>query len=567
MSIPLIFGPGAQRRRDYITVPTRLSDPPNAFQSSFYPQSKPLTYSLSADPSTWGVANLMPDYREADDRLHYPDWRRDRGKDMGGSIATCRGLTNLGCVVLLSVLIVALFAGYPIATALTKTAQSRNGGFNLGGINGTGQVPMMVGNWAPIDPDTPADVRIKTGWTSEGEFTLVFSDEFNTDYRTFYPGDDPFWEAVDLHYWGTNNLEWYDPEAITTKDGALRITLSQKPDHGLDYMGGMLTTWNKFCFTGGIVEVAVQLPGASDISGLWPAIWSMGNLGRAGYGATLDGLWPYSYDSCDVGTMPNQTRNGLPLAATQDGDTGYGGALSYQSGQRLSRCTCPGSVHPGPMHADGTYVGRAAPEIDLFEGGLTHGQVSQSCQWAPFNHAYEWFNATGNNMQVYDPEISAMNGYKGGVYQQATSIVTQTNHACYELEAGCFAVYGFEYVPGFDDAKAWTLRQGGLAEDPLVEIGPRPIPQEPMYLIMNLGMSKNFGEVDLDHLTFPTTMSIDYIRVYQPSDRINIGCDPPGFPTSAYIEQNPNLTTWVDDYKQVIPGNRHVACSSMRAVD
>ena len=90
---------------------------------------------------------------------------------------------------------------------------------------------MMVGNWGPIDPDTPEDVRIKTGWTSEGEFTLVFSDEFNTDYRTFYPGDDPFWEAVDLHYWGvsvlfcdiervadlrpqTNNLEWYDPEAV-----------------------------------------------------------------------------------------------------------------------------------------------------------------------------------------------------------------------------------------------------------------------------------------------------------------------------------------------------------------
>ena len=32
---------------------------------------------------------------------------------------------------------------------------------------------------------------------------LVFSDEFNVDGRTFYPGDDPFWEAVDLHYWGT----------------------------------------------------------------------------------------------------------------------------------------------------------------------------------------------------------------------------------------------------------------------------------------------------------------------------------------------------------------------------
>lgn len=30
---------------------------------------------------------------------------------------------------------------------------------------------------------------------------LVFSDEFNTDGRTFYPGEDPYWEAVDLHYW------------------------------------------------------------------------------------------------------------------------------------------------------------------------------------------------------------------------------------------------------------------------------------------------------------------------------------------------------------------------------
>ena len=30
---------------------------------------------------------------------------------------------------------------------------------------------------------------------------LVFSDEFNEDGRSFYPGDDPYWEAEDLHYW------------------------------------------------------------------------------------------------------------------------------------------------------------------------------------------------------------------------------------------------------------------------------------------------------------------------------------------------------------------------------
>ena len=40
----------------------------------------------------------------------------------------------------------------------------------------------------------------------------------------------------------------------------------------------------------------------------------------------------------------------------------------------------------------------------------------------------------------------------------------------------------------------------------------------------------------MDKLTFPTTMSIDYIRVYQPKDSINIGCNPKNFPTSAYIE-------------------------------
>ena len=31
----------------------------------------------------------------------------------------------------------------------------------------------------------------------------MFSDEFETDGRTFYPGDDPYWEAVDLNYWQT----------------------------------------------------------------------------------------------------------------------------------------------------------------------------------------------------------------------------------------------------------------------------------------------------------------------------------------------------------------------------
>jgi hypothetical protein len=36
-----------------------------------------------------------------------------------------------------------------------------------------------------------------------------------------------------------------------------------------------------------------------------------------GYGGSLDGTWPYSYDECDVGTLPNQTNplTGLPEIA------------------------------------------------------------------------------------------------------------------------------------------------------------------------------------------------------------------------------------------------------------
>jgi hypothetical protein len=46
------------------------------------------------------------------------------------------------------------------------------------------------------------------------------------------------------------------------------------------------------------------------------------------------------------------------------------------------------------------------------------------------------------------------------------------------------------------------------------------------YLLLNLGMSENFGTVDLEHIQFPAKMTVDYIRVYQDPDNVNIGCDP-----------------------------------------
>ncbi|KAG5635272.1 hypothetical protein H0H81_011875 [Sphagnurus paluster] len=504
------------------------------------------SYSLSPDPRQWG-SDLSINLVEPDDEIHNPARGATAMRiDREGAIFSTRGLANFGCLLILGFGLLALFAGYPMASYFTKKELSTQGGFNLGGINGTGQVPAITGNRGLIDVDTPKSAYTIQPWTGSTEMQLVFSDEFNVDGRTFYPGDDPYWEAVDLHYWATNNLEWYDPEAITTMNGSLVITLSEKQTHNLSYEGGMMSTWNKFCFTGGYLEASVQLPGANNVVGLWPAVWTMGNLGRAGYGATLEGLWPYTYDACDVGTAPNQTINGLPLIATTSGEKEAFYHLSYLPGQRLSRCTCQGESHPGPVHSDGTYVGRSAPEIDVFEALVNSatltGQVSQSCQWAPFNEYYSWANTTAN---LIIPNITGttLNEYVGGKTQMTTSALTWTNPNSYELNGGGFSIYGFEYLPGFDtgyitwisdNQVAWTLRAPGLAADNLVEVSDRPVPQEPM----------NFGQVDFEHLTFPTHMSVDYIRVYQPRDSINIGCSPPGFPTESYIN---TCVSWISN--------------------
>ncbi|KAF9527794.1 beta-glucan synthesis-associated [Crepidotus variabilis] len=537
-------------------------------------------FSLPPDPRAWG-SNLSLHVKEPDDYLHDPDFKRDKrlGSAIHGIVST-RAILNLGCLFLVVSGLLILFIGYPITAHILSHEGSMFGGFNIGGMNASGQIPTFIGNWGLIDNDTPTEVRTKKSYSDPSKtLQLVFSDEFETEGRTFYPGDDPYWEAVDLHYWSTNNLEWYDPSAITTRTGALEITLSNTTEnHNMKYTGGMMSTWNKFCFTGGLLEASVTLPGFSNVAGLWPAVWTMGNLGRAGYGATLEGMWPYSYDACDVGTVKNQTLDGKPVAATNNP---YGsGPLSYLPGQKLSRCTCKGESHPGPVHSNGDYVGRSAPEIDAFEAQNVAygdfsivGQVSQSAQWAPYNANFTWFNTT-DNMNIANSTITFPNTYLGGEYQQATSIISLTDQNCYEMGTDishCFSVYGFEYQPGFDDAYiswvsdgkvAWTIKAGGLAADSRTEISARPIPQEPMYLITNLGLSKNFGDVDFDHLVFPTTMRVDWIRVYQEKDNINIGCNPRNFPTSAYIHEyneaytNWNLTTWQDDYKQPFPKNR-----------
>ena len=64
-------------------------------------------FSLSPDPASWG-SDLSPHHAEPDDYLHNPDPKRDRKNDRGGSIFTYRGLTNLGCLAILILILLAL---------------------------------------------------------------------------------------------------------------------------------------------------------------------------------------------------------------------------------------------------------------------------------------------------------------------------------------------------------------------------------------------------------------------------------------------------------------------------
>jgi beta-glucanase (GH16 family) len=343
------------------------------------------------------------------------------------------------------------------------------------------------------------------------------------------------------------------------------------PAHNLNFQSGMLQSWNKLCFQGGYIEFSIILPGSHSTSGYWPGAWLFGNLGRPGYLATTDGMWPYSYQGCDTGIMPNQTNAaGGPIGAVKStGEYTDGKQISYLSGMRTPSCTCSGEDHPGPKNS----VGRSAPEIDVLEAqvrtqdGATNTYASQSLQTAPFDEAYYWVNSTPAAVVIGDN--TEINSYVGGHYQEsvsALSLIPQRGFADYDApDAQKYVTFGLEYEPDYnndgtgfvtwyvDGQPTWTATGAALPASSAMEISRRNIPVEPMAIVMNLGMSKGFQTVDFDPDTgvnFPAQMKFDYVRVYQEKGKEAMSCDPVNYPTSKYINDhldvynNPNLTTW-----------------------
>ena len=151
---------------------------------------------------------------EEDDALHAPDAYDRKGiSNQPFVCCSARGLMNVGALGLLLIALLGLFLGYPVVLTITDKAD-RTPGFNLGGINGSGQIPDLPMKRL-IDSDTPEDALSRIG-TDGKTYNLVFSDEFETDGRTFYPGDDPYWEGQDFHYWYVRSVWLGDGELTHT---------------------------------------------------------------------------------------------------------------------------------------------------------------------------------------------------------------------------------------------------------------------------------------------------------------------------------------------------------------
>lgn len=519
--------------------------------------SSPFVSTVDFSPFGGYPASSFPlhiEEKEDDDYLHNPDPIADADYDNNRFMHDLKSMDKrsaFGLVGLVIFFLVALtiFIILPLLTYSGITEHYKPESYE---ILSNYKYPVSAAiRTSLIDPDTPPAAYNKT--TNSGDqWVLTFSDEFNAEGRTFYDGDDQFFQAVDLHYDATKDLEWYDPDAVTTANGSLVIRLDAIKNHNLFYRSGMVQSWNRLCFTQGLIEISANLPGYGNVSGLWPGLWTLGNLARPGYLATSDGVWPYSYDSCDAGISANQS--------SPDG-------ISYLPGQRLNVCTCKGEDHPN------TGVGRGAPEIDILEGAVDTnikvGVASQSAQIAPMDI---WYMPDYNFIEIYDFEVTTMNTYAGGPFQQAVSAVSTLNTTWYEYgtTSGRFQLYGFEYLHDNDNGYiTWyvgpnpTFTVQSYALGPNGNIGFRRIAKEPMSIVMNLGLSNNWAYIDWPSIHFPSFMEVNFVRVYQPPNAISMTCDPAGHPTTNYINahlnaySNVNLTSWANaGYK--MPRNKLV---------
>lgn len=109
--------------------------------------------------------------------------------------------------------------------------------------------------------------------------------------------------------------------------------------------------------------------------------------------------------------------------------------------------------------------------------------------------------------------------------------------------------FRFEYEPGIDGFMRWYV-DGSQVLEVLASslgqyrtpsgggVGQRLVPEEPMYLILSVAVSRSFSG-GIDESLFPTIMRVGHVRVYQRADwPQRLGCSPADHPTQRWIEKH-----------------------------
>ncbi|KAI2489279.1 Beta-glucan synthesis-associated protein (SKN1) [Fragilaria crotonensis] len=458
----------------------------------------------------------------------------------------------------------------------------------------------ITANWTEYPSASPSSTPTAIPTVTTKTFQLVFSDEFNTPGRTFEDGSDPRWTALDKNDYTNDALHYYSPQnAVTNADGELVITTEAADTSVIGYddvkrqnthttkhfRSAMLQSWNKFCFTGGIVEAEAILPGRHDVGGLWPAFWMLGNLARHTYVASSEHVWPWSSTTCTTKSRTAQLISG-----------------------------CANIAHYGMEKR----LGRGAPEIDIFEvqpgptraneGPFLQSSVGQpfmsaSYQVAPGRPANrpgdgnwpgpgQWYEGLkgGANSSLNINFYGNYNSFKGEFDPARQDYWSDAISFNRQLDADYFAkphVYRLEWdlpsneTDGYlrwylDGELVLSINGTGVVK---ADLGSE-ISSEPMYILLNTAVSKQWGfprtcpgacpcknyrcrstrwqdtcgfsEGFCDMVTNaegPPEYKINWVRVYQdPTNEMQkVGCSTPERPTRKFIEAHEKLYKTADD--------------------
>jgi hypothetical protein len=144
-------------------------------------------------------------------------------------------------------------------------------------LSETPGTPTPIATPLPTDTETPTDTKAPTMTrtpTLTPSPTIVGPDGMHVILNETFDGTQLNAELWNTQFhWGNTNppeLEQYIPDALQVHSGTLSITANKNSKGGMPYTSGVITSFDRFYFQYGYVEIRAKLPKGR---GLWPALW------------------------------------------------------------------------------------------------------------------------------------------------------------------------------------------------------------------------------------------------------------------------------------------------------